>query len=350
MARKQKQAPSGLKDSFLFDGVQNNIQAPSMKTLVSRQKFYRGFLYTTVFALIPISVLTGLTVVGGNAAKKDVAADSISQLANNSDGRATATIAVNNWLNAEGSPLPGGVIISWDGFEKKTAPPAKNDSQKVEYTQEIHHFTLTANGQIYDSQIVILIDDILGTAVAGTPSLLPQFTGTNSGLTQGAVPWLGWEAVPSPKNVDVAVQTWAEALVSGDRNKLLQVTGDPNESDFFLTLKGVETVSSQIVAVGIETASKKDATVKEVVAQVTLNLVWIGQPLDANGKTKTSPVTYDVLISDANTASPKITSWGGPGSGPSLTKYSVAIKNVTNNPTDTTFSTPGPTSSVSAVK
>ena len=37
------------------------------------------------------------------------------------------------------------------------------------------------------------------------------------------------------------------------------------------------------------------------------------------------PMDFDVLVSGADTASPRVVAWGGAGTGPSLTKYGNAI-------------------------
>lgn len=51
------------------------------------------------------------------------------------------------------------------------------------------------------------------------------------------------------------------------------------------------------------------------------------EPSDDSPKASDRPaITYDLLVTAANTAVPKIVSWGGAGSGPDLEPFSVAIE------------------------
>lgn len=329
-----------LREPQQVPGVQENSNAPSAQKLAKRQRLYRVGVYTTLFAVVPLTLLTSLAVLSATSKEQPVDFASLSTGVNSSKGRGAATLAVQNWLASTPEPLPGGVVISWDGYETLTVPEDETGVKPLGYKQEVHKFTLASGGQLFDSQVVVFVDDTLGTSTPSTPSLLPRFTGSSSNIS-GASPWVGFEMVSAPKNLDVAVQAWADALVSGDRNRLTQVTGDPTETNLYLPLYGVVSAEAEVVSVAVPKLQSSSGKQKpaQVVAQVTLRLVWEGADPEEDGATL---VTYDVLVDQANTVSPKVVSWGGPGSAPSLTPFSVAVKNVTAPPTQTGESPTGP--------
>ena len=78
---------------------------------------------------------------------------------------------------------------------------------------------------------------------------------------------------------------------------------------------------------------------------------------DENSDPRPTSVSYDVLVQDPGTASPKVVAWGAAGSGPSLDAYQNAITDITEDqlvqpksdpsqgPDDETDSSPTPSPS-----
>ena len=70
--------------------------------------------------------------------------------------------------------------------------------------------------------------------------------------------------------------------------------------------------------------------------RVDLNLDWATaapptqEPVADSPDTLRPPVTFDVLVTGADTAAPRVVAWGGPGTGPTLVPYGNAV------PADTT--------------
>ena len=170
----------GSREALVFDGLDNNPAAPAQIATGKRQRLYRRLLYFAVFAVIPLSLLSSLAAVSSSASSTKVSAATISTQANDVAGRAAATIAVEDWLGHSPSPLPGGHIISWDGYTTIEQDPAVSEATKVTYEQQIHHFTLASDGIIYDCQIVVFVDDVAGVSTPTAPSLLPRFTGSST--------------------------------------------------------------------------------------------------------------------------------------------------------------------------
>src|SRR5699024_11951903 len=52
----------------------------------------------------------------------------------------------------------------------------------------------------------------------------------------------------------------------------------------------------------------------QAILRLDLTLRWEGQAISE--ESKESVISYDLLISDIDSASPRVTSWGAPGTGP----------------------------------
>ncbi|MGO3234168.1 MAG: hypothetical protein ACTIKT_11945, partial [Microbacterium sp.] len=81
-------------------------------------------------------------------------------------------------------------------------------------------------------------------------------------------------------------------------------------------------------------------------ARVEVVLWWEGQerPERESTSSRPAPVTFDVLIENPNTATPLVTAWGAPGSGPSLVAYENAVNGVSADSLERgeDFATPTP--------
>src|SRR5699024_12355129 len=62
----------------------------------------------------------------------------------------------------------------------------------------------------------------------------------------------------------------------------------------------------------------------QAILRLDLTLRWEGQAISE--ESKESVISYDLLISGIDSASPRVTSWGAPGTGPDLEDYSVALR------------------------
>lgn len=341
MANRRRAAAAAIWDSP--DSISPNLAAPRIRTTIRKLKMRRGAFYAVVI-LCTVAGLVGVTnIVSPSKTTSSAAAGSIA--ANSSVGKASAIAEMNSWLASTPAPLPGGSIVSWDGYTVLTKPTkvSDGDSTVPAYDTEVDEFTLSAAGVTYTSTVLVNIDTTHGlAAVVGTPSLMPKTTGTSTALTSGSVVWPGYTPVSASDSVSSAVSTWAKAFVSGDSNQLLQVTGDPTQGDLYVPLSGASSVSDvSVSAAGVPTPKSGDQAPQdpaEIIARVTFSVDWSGAQADT--RTQQALVTYDVLVERANTASPVVVAWGGAGSGPTLTKYGNAINGATVQSTGTSTAAP----------
>ena len=56
---------------------------------------------------------------------------------------------------------------------------------------------------------------------------------------------------------------------------------------------------------------------------LTMTLPWNGQGADDSGAQTLA--TYDLLVTGADTAAPRVVAWGGAGTGPTLSAYDNAV-------------------------
>jgi hypothetical protein len=250
-----------------------------------------------------------------------------------SAGKSAAILAVNSWMSAEPSPLSGGRIIAWNGFDVKDVPPVpaelERDIVNPTYTLEIHHFTLSdGQGITYLSDVAIAVDKVSGTSAVTTPSLSPVMPSATGWASSGT--WYGLQSAPTNEAITVAIDQWARAFASGDPGVLRSIVGDGDATHSYMPLHGVSGVTAQFVAGGsvpkVVQGVVSDDPAETIVAQVQLQLTWTAAPPVGIGQgSGNSQVTYDLLIQGANTAAPVVVAWGGPGSGTTLEAYDQAI-------------------------
>ena len=333
MAKKQQPRTTPLTGrTQASQSVALNLDAPTAAKQNRRQRITTWAVWLNTFVLVPLLGLTGVLYLSDKFGTDDSARQLSSQEVNSAAGKATATLAMQKWLAAKPEPLPDGRVISWDGYVDREAPPLPADApqgtQRPEYLEQMHHFTLTDGKRLYDSDVLVHVDDVYGAKAIGTPTLLPR-PAYNSGGWGGEVDWFGFDTGTDTTGADTAVQSWVDAFISGSPKKLKQSVGDPSKEHAYVPLSDVSSAEFTITTTATKTpASKDDPKPKWMIARVQLDITWDGQKEPEPGE-QVSSATYDVLIVGTNTATPKVVSWGGPGTGPELKKYSVALSGVT---------------------
>lgn len=324
---------------------------PDARKLEKRQRLYRVVVWTCLLAM-PIALIGLLSVAG----RKSTPTHTVAQASLDSPGRTAATLEVNQWLAGTPQPLPGGVILSWDGAKtqpKPTVAKSANAGQPTRFSVEIDTFTLLdSQGRTYTACVAVAVDPRGGAAAMGGPSLIANPPAASDDWNTSG-PWPGLDTsstVPDP--ITQTVNGWAAAYTSGNADQLRLAVGDPSSNDSYMPLSGVKSVTATVT----EIASVGKPGDDRMVAQVTLAILWNGQtpPTDANqGQANSAPqTTLDLLIGRASTAAPVVLAWGAPGTGPSLTPYGNAItggpRPLPSGAQDTpSATTPSPSPSVS---
>lgn len=233
-----------------------------------------------------------------------------------SPGRFAATQSINQWLAGTPSPLPGGQVQSWNGATQLTAATTKNETDGSEVKRETDDFTLVDGyGRGYKASVQVAYTSTGQSSVISGPSLTPLVTSSNSDFAGDEI-WPGMVSVSPSESVTTAVQQWAEAYTSGDAGALRQSVGDPSVQHIYVPISGVSKVTTKVIAA----ATTKD---KMQIAQVSIAPQWQGRNYGSGAQP--APMMFDVLISGADTAAPRVVAWGSTGSGPNLKEYSNAI-------------------------
>lgn len=313
-------------ESKVADTLLDNAAAPSNQSSISKLKWARRGLFVMAFIATPLTFLIWVNAALTPTVPVKPPASASSIASNSSQGKAPAIAAVTTWLAGIPSPLPGGMLVSWDGFETLPAAPSAKDGSS-QYSTEIHYFTLSTESDdstlYFRSSVEVLVDPILGAKVAGDPTLLPVAP-SNTGSWPSQTTWPGFTSSQPPKSVSDAVDAWATAFTSGKPDALRLAVGDPDPNHSYMPLTGA--TASQITitdSAGIPLPDPK-ATAKQMLVRVTLQIAWT-VTVDTTQNLPT--VTYDLLVNEADTASPRVVSWGGAGSAPSLQAYSTSVKN-----------------------
>lgn len=357
MARK-RQSTSDLWHAD--DSVVENVEAPSVATSINRRKWARRTLGAAVFVALPTLVVLNLYLA--QQINTTDTAETVSSLSvNNSKGKTAAMESVRNWLAETPSPLPGGRVVSWDGFETTHKPTTAVDqaagNTETTYEVEVHYFTLASGSgdtlTTFASQVEVAVDPALGAKVIGDPTLLPELASSNAWPTIQT--WQGYASTDVPSAVNDALTQWAKAFASGDANALRLVVGDTEADHSYAPLTGVASATPTVVAAAAVPGADPEAKPTQMLVRVNLALAWKGVALTPN--TPLPQVTYDLLVTGTDTAAPRVVAWGGAGSGPSLKPYSNALIGVSTSGggttgTDSTLpaatATPTPSSTIPA--
>lgn len=355
MARRSKKNPAAdLWDVSEVAEVPRVGEASNPSKRPTNKRLMRWYVVSACF-LMPLSAITALT--GWQQAS--AAAKNQASVVSYSPSKAIAMKAVQDWLKGTPSPVPGGTLQSWDSSHVlKDTSGNQPDANAPVLTYEVHNLTIvSATGRIYDTTVQTVTGSANGTQIIGQPTLIPRAPDAN--VTNSNAPlWPGADSAPISSSVRDAANVWAKAFTGGDPSALRQSVGDPDSTHAYVPLSGVQHIDNiQVVAATNKPADGekpvKGQSASRIIARVSFNVLWVGQTL-ADGQ-KASTLTFDVIIDKANTGSPVIVAWGGPGTGPDTNPYANAVvgRSITSdgtsakdlnkvNPTTSPTSTPEP--------
>lgn len=243
-------------------------------------------------------------------------------------GRFAAEQQILAWIGGNPSPLPGGRIVSYDGsVTMKTMSVKQADGQDkiVESapkgtTVTIEKFTVVdKEGRGFKASVQVATDVIGGSTAVSGVSLTPVEAPLAFDYTNMS-PWLGLDPMSAvPPSIQTSVKSWITAYTEGDDDALRQFVGDTDVTHVYMSLKGVAAATADAKKVAYLDATKERALVR-----VEVSLRWNGTSVPEQVVT---PVlsTFDLLVEQASTASPKVVAWGGPGSGPDLVRYGNSV-------------------------
>lgn len=252
--------------------------------------------------------------------------------------RSAAQIAVERWLALEPSPLPGGYVVTWDGAKNLAAAPAAQ-GEKSQYRLQAHTFTLATKSEdsrMFTATALMALSPSGGASAVGEPSLLPTAPLNDPELSTAAR-WPGLPSANISEETTKAVTAWARAYTSGDSQALRLVVNDPDPKHTYLPLVGSLLDAVEVNdAAGVwpaghptkeeENLNKQPST---LLVSVTLRLAWPVDGEDPESGPALPAISYDVLVTGADTASPRVVAWSGPGLGVGLKPLVNAVKTTT---------------------
>lgn len=241
-----------------------------------------------------------------------------------SPGRFAATQALETWLVTVPNPLPGGRLVSWDGATDggvRSAGAAAGGQLVVTH----EHFTVVdGTGTSYRVTYQVGSDAVGGgSAVLAGPSLQarPQ---PAAGLTVDAL-WPGLRKADVTPQIQEAVQTWADAYVSGVPDRLHLVVGDTDADRTYVPISGATHVLTDAKMAGrtdaLPTVSTEDTPAERLIVRAELRVGWEGR----DSEPSPAVIQMDLLVLRADTGAPQVVAWGAPGTGPELTPYVNAV-------------------------
>lgn len=344
MKRPKHVTPFDVADEYIANPAAEPVRKRERTARARRMQMTAVFWIAIFLAAMNLVMLVEVLGTGREGTPRGPSSTEL----NHSPGKALAVQTMLSWLSASPVPLEGGRMLSWDGVEITTPPaPAPGGSQSgpsgvPNYAVEVHRFTVVdGGGVLYSGSVAVEQNDTSGSRLVSTPTLMPIAPSVSQGDAWGAsVPWFGWSQQQTPDPVTAAVQSWAVAFTSGDPVKLRQVVGDTNPGHAYVPLGyATDTESSIVVSALADPAEDQEPDASRMLLRVELTASLNGQVIDEEATTR-QPITFDVLVVGADTASPRIVSWGAAGSGTSLSDYSVAITG--REPSAMTTETPNP--------
>lgn len=331
-----KRQPAPAQDAFWGQMAEEIPRADVVEVskAARRIKLYRWYVKANLI-LLPVAMLGILSMVPKLTETTVIPAAPVSEI--NSPTKAAAMQAVTTWLGQNPSPLPGGHLLSWDGAKIQAEPGVIEDpttSKPVEKQGlQLHTLTLvTDNGTLFTTTVQVGYSDIRGAQVIGAPTLMPRAPDDTSKWSN-LVSWPNLATVPTTDPVRQSATAWAKAFTSGDPDALRLTVGDQAGNHSYVPLVQaaasdvrVEETAAQRATDGKD-ESKGDAIANPsvVTARVSFGITWDGTDVDKTRTSSASRVTYDVLIQQADTASPVIVAWDGVGTGESLKPYQNAV-------------------------
>lgn len=321
------------------DGMVDNPNSPAVrKRQVSARNMRRMLMGTlvTVTVLVVLLALSWMTVLLRPPQAASVSSASVNQ----SPGKVVAEQTVSDWLLHDPSPIPGGMVASWDGVET-TPSPAQEAGVDVSaedgggnlpnYASELHYFTVLAEDDAYTVTVLVETNPDLGARVRSQPSVIRVAPSAVTGEAWGTeVTWHGWSPGNVPTPVVDSATSWAFAYTSGDPVQLRMTVGDPDSNHAYMPLGKADqsTVKLDVLEGAHRKPEQADGAVDSstMLLRVELRADLSGEKLGENEDvSKQAAMAFDLLVTGADTASPRVVSWGPAGTGPTLSEYSVAI-------------------------
>lgn len=294
-----------------------------------RIKMYRWYVRANLI-LLPVAVLGVLTMLPKMAAQPPVQLAPVSEIS--SPTKAAAMQAVNNWLGSYPAPLPTGKLLSWDGVKVQQEPEVGVDpvnGQPVEKQGlQLHTLTLVAdNGTLFTTTVQVAYSPVRGAQVIGSPALMPRAP-DDTGKWNNLTSWPNLATVQAPDPVKQSAEAWVKAFTSGDPATLRLAVHDEEASHAYVPLTQANYTDVRVEEAGAAKKVEGDGAVEnatQLVARVSFAVAWDGIDVDKNRAGTPPRMVYDVLINQAETASPVIVAWGGAGTGESLKAYQNAV-------------------------
>lgn len=325
MGKKIKVAPTqrkGAKSSW-----DNALELPRnhpgvQQRRVGLERFNYVMLRASPFMLGLALVVWILTAMANAGEDPEVAAPVVID----SPTKALAITTTEAWLAGPTSALPNGKFISWNGVSTMDKPALSDteiEQETEQPTVEIHTMSVAGeDGRLYSTEVQVATLASTGSKVVGDPSLIP--VQTNGGGSIGDInPWPTSKQTSVTDGITQAAKTWASSYLSRDPSQLKQTIGDPSADHFYQPLYGASLVSVEVTAVSTMDFDPldKERVAKTSLARVKVFLNWEGQTFD---KSEAPFITFDLLLEKADTATPVVVAWGGPGSAPTLAPFGNA--------------------------
>lgn len=329
------------KKDFSWGDVREapRAEVPDERRLLIRRKVAFGVILVALLSLPFNVVAIGNVLAGSDEPQQQQAADG----SEFSQSRAAAWSKVSQWLASTPEPLPGGRVVSIDETKKLKypSPPVDEDGKtpdvkKPGYETEVVNFTLVDDsGRLYRAGVNVAVDPRGSATAMGEPSLEAVAPAANDSWNDGGL-WPGREEMEVPAAAERAVESWADAYVSGDATTLRMQVQDPSNDSYYSPLQGVKSVETSV-------DQATDLGDDTIAVRVTLKPTWREDPeKDEEPKTKAEAeaekkakqeeerqerpgIELDVRVEAAGTAAPRVTAWGHPGAGPNLEKYENSI-------------------------
>lgn len=259
---------------------------------------------------------------------------------NDSIGKNAAITTVEAWLEGDPQPIPGGTLISWNGYTVQKKPAIVDEESREtaagviipKWDREIHYFSVSSsNGMLFQVTLEVDVDETLGARVEAIPFAEPLVPTVSGGWDDAGEPWYGYQSAQTTPGITSSVEAWVQAYVGGNPGALRNIVGDPNENHFYLPMSGIQKATVTVERVAYKPSDDPSAGVEKnpdtVLARIKVALLWKGQVQ----KDSEAYAIYnlDLLIENADTASPRVVAWGGPGTGASLKRYGNAVVGVT---------------------